>query len=190
MAYLIRRLGNLDAWAQAATSPMWGQEDCPSDLMRQIYDNSSGVSTWRIDDPSEAARAVAAQAFLRSAISDFAYCLIDEQDIRAQRIRMDASKPGKTVDKDTNKRHVELQNLTSKQVAALARIVCMQSTKYELKRMEILTIAATNFSNGNFDKNVLFERGPQNARREDDEIANSKNLLVSLWKKGDLKLDA
>jgi hypothetical protein len=186
MAYLLRRLSDIDAWAEASESS-WDDNDCPHELMRQIYDNSPGVSTWRVEAPDDVMRAVTAQQFLRSTIADFPYCLIDEKDIAEHGIETDDKRPGKTPDKDINKLHVELVKMSPKQVAALAHLIKDKCQLDVIKRSEILETAATCFSEGKFDRESLFNRGGK-LGRSDAEITVAKDLLVHLWKKGDIKI--
>ena len=185
MAYLLRKLSNIDAWAEAADSPLWASGDCPPEILRQVYDNSSGVSTWRVETRPEVERAVAAQTFLRSSIGNFSYCLINEGDLAVCGIKT-VTKPGKTVDSEINQRHVELTDMTALQIVSLARLILDKCEPDVITREEIMQTAATHFDNGKFELAYLF-KGGKNGRTE-VEIANSRELLVNLWKRRDLKI--
>ena len=185
MAYLLRKLSDKDAWAEVVTSPLWDQEDCPPEALMQVFDNRSGVSTWRVNTPEDIDRVVTAQAFMRSTIGDFAYCLIDEEKLKEEGIRTKDS-PQRTVDKGIDDRHVELIELTGKQIARLARLINSEFDPLVTAREEILKAAAQYFIEGVFDRDFLFRRGGKG--RKDVDIANSKDLLVNLWKKAEISL--
>jgi hypothetical protein len=183
MAYLLRKLSNKDAWADVAESPLWEQGDCPPEALVQVFDNRSGVSTWRVCTSEDIERVVAVQALARSTIADFAYCLIDEEYLRQQKIETSET-PQRTIDKNINGRHVDLVNLTGKQIIELARLINSQFSPFVMTRSEILEVANRCFAEGKFDREFLFLKG--NKGREESEIAVSKDLLVNLWKKGEI----
>jgi hypothetical protein len=185
MAYLLRKLADKDAWAEVVDSILWKQGDCPPDALVQVFDNRSGVSTWRVATEEEVERVIAAQAFMRSSIGDFAYCLIDEQTIKDEGIRTKDT-PQRMVDKEIGERHVDLIDLTGKQVIRLAQLINSVFDPLVMARTEILQAGAKFFGNGRFDRDFLFAKG--NKGRTDAEIANSKELLVNLWKKGEINL--
>jgi len=185
MPHLLRRISDKDAWASVEDSPLWGQEDCPPEALVQIFDNRAGVSTWRVETEEEITRVIAAQAFVRSTISDFAYCLIDETVLRRENIKTRNS-PVKTIDREMGGRHVDIIELSGKQLVRLAEIINFEFEPKVKTRSEILAAAATFFSSGVFDRNFLFVGG--NRGRGEQEITNAKNLLVNLWKKVEIDL--
>jgi hypothetical protein len=99
MPYLLRKFSNKDAWAEVENSPLWEQGDCPPEALVQVFDNRAGVSTWRVSTEEEVERVIAAQAFMRGTIGDFAYCLIDEDILRKDGIQT-KNTPAKTMDKE------------------------------------------------------------------------------------------
>lgn len=186
MAYLLRRIGNIGAWAQISDSPEWEDGNCPAEALRDIYDNRTGVSMWRVETPEDIERVVAAQAFIRSTIGNFAYFLIEEKHIRAAGIKIE-SKPAKTADKEANNRHVDLVNLTGKQAIMLARLANLEfSPDYIFAREEVITIGARLFKDGKLDRSYLFEKGKRGEREA--EVAAATELLVNLWKKKEVDL--
>ena len=184
-ASTLRRISDKDAWASVEDSPLWAQEDCPPEALVQIFDNRAGVSTWRVDTEEEITRVIAAQAFVRSTINDFAYCLIDEAVLRRENIKIRNS-PMKTIDREMGSRHVDIIELSGKQLVRLAQIINFEFEPKVKTRSEILAAAATYFSNGTFDRTFLFVGGSRG--RSEQEIANAKNLLVNLWKKVEIDL--
>jgi hypothetical protein len=54
-----------------------------------------------------------------------------------------------------------------------------------MTRSEILNLAKKYFAEGRFDKDFLFTKGKV---RTESEIAIAKDLLVNLWKKGEVTL--
>ena len=53
MAYLLRKLSNIDAWAESPIPLCGNLGDCPSEILQQVYDNSAGISTWRVETKPE-----------------------------------------------------------------------------------------------------------------------------------------
>jgi hypothetical protein len=185
LAYLLRKLSNIDEWADAADSDLWAAGDCPPAVLKQVFDNRDGVSTWRVTTEEEIERVVAAQALMRSSIGDFAYCLIDEEKLAAEGFaRKDT--PQRTVDRQINDKHVDLVNLAGKKVIRLAQLINSECDPLVMSRMEILEAAARFFTEGQFDRAFLFTGG--NKGRSDEEIEKAKDLLVNLWKKQELNL--
>lgn len=183
MAYLLRKLPDKNAWAEVEDLPLWEQEDCPSEVLWQVFDNRRSVSTWRVETPKEVERVIAAQAFLgRSIPADFAYFLIDEEVLRRAGIALE-NKSAKTFDKDVNDLHVDIVELSGKQLIRFAYLLNTEFDPIVMTRQEILEIAAKCFEDKKFDRNFLFESGGNRGRSE-EEIAVSKTLLVYLWKNG------
>jgi hypothetical protein len=120
MPYLLRKFSNKDAWAEVENSPLWEQGDCPPEALVQVFDNRAGVSTWRVSTEEEVERVIAAQAFMRGTIGDFAYCLIDEDVLRKDGIKL-KNTPVKTMDKHVNELHVDIVELSAQQLVRLAR---------------------------------------------------------------------
>lgn len=185
MPHLLRKISDKDAWASVEASPLWGQGDCPPEALVQIFDNRAGVSTWRVSTEEEITRVITAQAFVRSTINDFAYCLIDEKILHRENIKTRNS-PVKTIDREMGSRHVDIIELSGKQLVRLAQIINFEFEPKVKTRSEILTAAATFFNNGMFDRSFLFTGGSKG--RGEQEIANAKNLLVNLWKKVEVDL--
>jgi hypothetical protein len=181
MAYLLRKLPDKNAWAEVADSPLWEHGDCPSEALWQVFDNRRSVSTWRVNTRDEEERVIVAQAFLgRSIPSDFFYFLINEQELRQAGIAMKNS-TAKTFDKNVDGCHVDIIELSGKQLIQFAHLL---NTKFEPKvvtRTEILEIAARHFRTKNFDREFLFT-SKGNRGRSEEEIALSRTLLVNLWK--------
>jgi hypothetical protein len=150
-----------------------------------VFDNRSGVSTWRVSTPDEIERVVTAQALTRSTVGDFAYCLIDEEVIRQQHIETQDT-PQRTLDKDVDRRHVDLVRLTAQQIIALARSINSRFDPQVMPRSKILEAAAKYFAEGRFDREFLFAKSGKG--RTESEVAASKDLLVNLWKKGEIRL--
>jgi hypothetical protein len=105
MAYHLRRLPEIAAWSEVAESQLWKTGDCPWQVLSQVFDNRSGVSTWLVENEDEVERAVAAQALIRSTIQrTFGYCLIDETIIRREGIKA-VKRPVKAVDEEIGQLH-------------------------------------------------------------------------------------
>jgi hypothetical protein len=185
MAYLLRKFSDKNAWAEVEDSPLWEQGDCPAQAFVQVFDNRAGVSTWRVNTEEEVERVIAAQAFMRSTIGDFAYCLIDEEILRKDGLTL-KNTPVKTPDKEVNSLHVDIVGLTAHQLIRLARRINEEFDPLVMTRLEILEAAAKFFRQHKFDRNFLFSGG--NKGRSEEEIAISKNLLVNLWKKAEIDL--
>jgi hypothetical protein len=185
MACLLRKLPDKDAWAEVMDSALWGRGDCPPAALVQVFDNRSGVSTWRVTTKDEIERVIVSQAFMRSSINDFAYCLIDERKIAAEGIRTKDT-PQRTIDKEIGDKHVDLIDLTGQQLIRLAQLINSEFNPMVMARKEILQAATRFLGDGKFDREFLFKKGKQG--RTDAEIENSKDLLVNLWKKGEISL--
>jgi hypothetical protein len=186
MAYHLRRLPEIAAWSQVADSSLWDEGDCPWQVLSQVFDNRGGVSTWLVSTPDEIERAVAAQAFARSTIpKTFGYCLIDEAILKRERIKA-APKPVVTVDPEIGKLHHEIIELCGKQLVKLAWIIRTECEILDFAREDILSIAARHFGSGRFERGALFQGGSKG--RSEEEVANSKSLLVNLWKRAELSL--
>ena len=185
MAYLLRKFSDKNAWAEIEDSPLWEQGDCPAQAFVQVFDNRAGVSTWRVSTEEQIERVIAAQAFMRSAIGDFAYCLIDEDVLRKDGLNL-KNTPAKTIDKEVNSLHVDIVGLTGHQLIRLARRINEEFDPLIMTRFEILEAAVKFFRQNKFDRNFLFTGG--NKGRSEEEIAVSKNLLVNLWKKAEIDL--
>jgi hypothetical protein len=191
MAYLLRRLPNKNASADAPEPSLWEHDDCPFEAIEQVF-NKDGISTWRVidhqADSEEIQRLVAAQAFMRSTVGDIAYCLIDESALAAEGIAT-RDTVMRTVDKDFASKHVDIVNVTGKQLVKLTRIV-FYSTPYVMARQEVLEVAKKFFAEGTFDRSLLVDRqSKKDKRREDDEdraLATARDLLVNLWKKREI----
>src|SRR5690348_11648469 len=115
MAYLLRKFSNKNAWAEVENSLLWEQGDCPPEALVQVFDARGGVSTWRVTTEEEVERVIAAQALMRSTIGDFAYFLIDEEVLRKDGIKL-KNTPAKTIDKYVNGLHVDIVELTARQL--------------------------------------------------------------------------
>jgi hypothetical protein len=189
MAYLLRKLSNKDSWAEVEGSPLWAKGDCPSQALEQVFDNRSGVSTWRVtsSDTSseEIERVIVAQAIMRATIGDFAYCLIDESRLIEEGIKTKDT-PQSMIDKEIQNRHVDLVGIIGKQLVRLAHLINSEFDPKVMTRDVILKAAAKFFAEGKFDREFLFRRG--NKGRTDAEISNSKELLVHLWKRSEINL--
>jgi hypothetical protein len=186
MAYLLRKLSDKDTWAEVEDSPLWADGDCPSQALAQVYDNRSGISTWRVTTPEEIERVIVAQMFLRSTIGDFAYCLIEERKLVEEGIKIKDT-PQHMIDKEIEDKHVDLVEVTGKQLVRLAQMINSEFDPIVMTRDEILKAAAKHFADGNFDRDFLFNRSGKRGRKDID-ISNSKDLLVNLWKKNELNL--
>jgi hypothetical protein len=186
MPYLLRKFSNKDAWAEVENSPLWEQGDCPPEALVQVFDNRVGVSTWRVSTEEEVERVIAAQAFMRGTIGDFAYCLIDEDILRKDGIQT-KNTPAKTMDKQVNELHVDIVELSAQQLVRLAHRINKEFDPLVMTRSEILVVAAKFFRENKFDRNFLFTAG--NKGRSEEEIAIAKNLLVNLWKRSDVNLN-
>jgi hypothetical protein len=183
MAYLLRKLPDKNAWAEVADSPLWEQEDCPPEVLWQVFDNRRSVSTWRVTIPEEVERVIAAQVFLgRSIPTDFAYFLIDEEELRQAGITLKNSK-AKTFDPDVNELHVDIVELSGKNLIRFAHLLNTKFDPIVSTRTDILEMAAKCFRVQKFDRNFLFS-SKGNKGRSEEEIAASKTLLVNLWKQG------
>jgi hypothetical protein len=183
--YLLRKFSNKDAWAEVEASPLWEQGDCPAEALVQVFDNRAGVSTWRVRTEEEVERVIAAQAFMRGTIGDFAYCLIDEDVFRQDGIKL-KNTPAKTIDKQVNDLHVDIVDLSAHQLIRLARRINTEFDPLVMTRAEIRVAAAKFFRENKFDRKFLFTAG--NKGRSEEEIATAKNLLVNLWKTSDIDL--
>jgi hypothetical protein len=186
MPYLLRKFSNKDAWAEVENSPLWEQGDCPPEALVQVFDNRVGVSTWRVSTEEEVERVIAAQAFMRGTIGDFAYCLIDKDILRKDGIQT-KNTPAKTMDKQVNELHVDIVELSAQQLVRLAHRINKEFDPLVMTRSEILVVAAKFFRENKFDRNFLFTAG--NKGRSEEEIAIAKNLLVNLWKRSDVNLN-
>jgi|SRR5713101_5990929 len=186
MAYLLRKFSNKDAWAEVESSPLWEQGDCPAEALVQVFDTRGGVSTWRVSTEEDVERVIAAQAFMRGTIGDFAYCLIDEEILRKDGIKL-KNTPAKTMDKGVNDLHVDIVDLTAQQIIRLAHPINTEFDPLVMTRSEILAAAAKFLREKKFDRDFLFIGG--NKGRSEEEITTAKNLLVNLWKKADIDLD-
>jgi hypothetical protein len=141
MPYLLRKFSNKDAWAEVENSPLWEQGDCPPEALVQIFDNRAGVSTWRVSTEEEVERVIAAQAFMRGTIGDFAYCLLDENVLREDGITL-KNTPAKTMDKHVNDLHIDIVDLSAQQLIRLAQIINKEFDPLVMTRLEILAVAA------------------------------------------------
>jgi hypothetical protein len=154
--------------------------------------NKDGISTWRVidsqGDSTEIQRLVAAQALMRSSVGDIAYCLIDESLLATEGIAT-RDVAVRTVDREFASKHVDIVNVTGKQLVKLTRIV-FYSTPYVMARQEVLEVAKKFFAEGTFDRSLLVDRqSKKDKRREDDEdraLATARDLLVNLWKKREI----
>jgi hypothetical protein len=183
MAYLLRKLRDKNAWANVMESPLWAPEDCPPEALWQVFDNRQSVSVWRVEGHEQIKRVIAAQAFLGKSIpNDFAYFLIDEHVLRDAGILLE-DKPNPTFDREISQLHVNIVQITGKHLIKFAQLLNTQAESRVMTRSEILETAAIHFNNGLFDRAFLFE-AKGNKGRSEEEIASSKALLVSLWKKG------
>jgi hypothetical protein len=90
------------------------------------------------------------------------------------------------VDKEIGERHVDLVDLTGKQIIRLAQLINSVFDPLVLARDEILRAGAKFFENGILDRDFLFTKG--NKGRTDEDIGKSKDLLVNLWKKRAINL--
>lgn len=142
--YLLRKFSNKDAWAEVEASPLWDEGDCPPEALVQVFDNRTGVSTWRVRTDEEAERVIVAQAFMRGTIGDIAYCLIDEDVLREDGIKL-KNKSVKTIDSQVNDLHVELVDLSASQLIRLARRINTEFDPLVMTRAEILATAAKLF---------------------------------------------
>jgi hypothetical protein len=185
MANLLRKFSDKNAWAEVEDSPLWEQGDCPAEALVQVFDNRAGVSTWRVSTEEEVERVIAAQAFMRSTIGDFAYCLIDEEILRKDGLTL-RNTPAKTLDREVNRLHVEIVGLTANQLTRFARRINAEFDPRVMTRLEILEAAAKFFQQNKFDRTFLFSGGKRG--RSEEEIASAKNLLVNLWKKTEVDL--
>jgi hypothetical protein len=191
MAYLLRRLPNKNASAVVPEPSRWEHDDCPFEAIEQVF-NKDGISTWRVIDPQEDSveiqRLVAAQAFMRSTVGDIAYCLLDESLLAGEGIAT-RDIPVRTVDREFASKHVDIVNVTGKQLVKLTRIV-FSSTPYVMARQEVLKAAKKFFAQGTFDRSLLVDRqSKKDKRREDDEeraLATARDLLANLWKRRDI----
>jgi hypothetical protein len=181
MPNLLRRLTNKDAWAAVEESPLWEQNDCPHEALVQIFD-TRGVSTWRVHTDDEIERVIAAQAFGRSTIGDFAYCLIDEDVLRRENIKTKDT-PTRTIDSEMEKRHVDIIELSGQKLIRLAHLINSELEIRVMTRAEILTAGCRYFNTGIFDRHFLFS-----GKRNEIETMTAKNLLVNLWKKAEIDL--
>ena len=185
MTNLLRKFSDKNAWADVEDSPLWEQGDCPPEALVQVFDNRVGVSAWRVSTDEAIERVIAAQAFMRSTIGDFAYCLIDEDILRRDEFTL-RNTLAKTPDKEVNNLHVDIVGLTAQQLIRLARRINTDFSPRVMTRSEILGAAAKFFQQNKFDRNFLCSGG--NKGRSEEEITISKNLLVNLWKKAEIDL--
>ena len=186
MPYLLRKFSNKDAWADVEASPLWEQGDCPAEALVQVFDNRVGVSTWRVSTEEDVERVIAAQALMRDTIGDFAYCLMAEEVLLQDGIKL-KNTPAKTMDKQVNDLHVGIVDLSAHKLIRLAHRINTEFDPHVMTRAEILVAAAKLFRENKFDRNFLFTAG--NKGRSEEEIATSKNLLVNLWKRPDIDLN-
>jgi hypothetical protein len=73
---------------------------------------------------------------MRSTVGDIAYCLIDESLLAGEGIAT-RDIPVRTVDREFASKHVDIVNVTGKQLVKLTRIV-FSSTPYVMARQEVL----------------------------------------------------
>ena len=184
MAHHLRRLSDIAAWSEFEPSPLWAEGDCPWQILPQVFDNRGGVSTWLVRSPDEIERAVAAQALMFTTIpKQFGYCLIDEALLEKEGIKA-VNKPTFAVDQEIGKCHHELIELGGKRLIRLAAIIRADCKILAFSRDEVFSLARKYFDIGRFSRDALFSKG----KRDETQIANSKNLLVDLWKRGELTL--
>jgi hypothetical protein len=183
VSYLLRKLPDKDAWADVADSPLWQQGDCPPEALWQVFDNRRSVSAWRVETDEEVERVIAAQAFLGKSIpADFAYFLIQEDKLQTAGIAL-KNVPAKTFDKEVDGLHVDIVELSGKQLIRLAYLLNSEFDPIVMTRTEIIETAAKCFRNKKFDRRFLFE-SKGNKGRSEEEVALSKTLLVYLWRCG------
>jgi hypothetical protein len=144
MPYLLRKFSDKNAWAEVEDSPLWEQGDCPAQALVQVFDNRAGVSTWRVSTEEQVERVIAAQAFMRGTIGDFANCLIDEDVLRKEGLTL-KNTPAKTIDKEINNLHVDIVGLTAQQLVRLAHRINKEFDPLVMTRSEILAAASRFF---------------------------------------------
>jgi hypothetical protein len=123
-----------------------------------------------------------AGAFLgRSIPEDFTYFLIDEDVLLSEGFSLKSTK-AKTFDNESNDCHVDIVEVTGKQLVKLARLLNTTFDPIVITRTEILEATAKYLRQGKFDRNFLFTSGGNKGRSE-EEITMTRKLLVELWKK-------
>jgi len=180
---LLRKLTNRDAWAEAAESKLWESDDCPPEILSQVFDKR-GVSMWRVAGDDEVNRFSAAQALMQSSIGvEFNICLIEESSIVDAGIKLTKS-PAKTLDKHANDCHVDVLGLTGKNLIKLAKIMVSHGAIRTLKKLDLLQEAKLRIADGSFDRSVLVTKG----NRNEVEFQQTRELVFKLWKDGDINL--
>lgn len=178
MAALLRKI-NREAWAAAAASPLWSNGDCPPEALREVIDRRGPLSMWRIDDPSETARVIAAQALMQESLGEFNYILIDESKLKRPGVYVKATPNEHTLDPIVNERHVDVDFSSGKVLFELAQVLIKDASPGVMTKQQILQEVKKRIADTSFDRTHLF-----NKKRKEPEIAASTRLLIKLWKEG------
>jgi hypothetical protein len=177
MTRLLRKVSR-DAWAEAATSPLWAQNDCPPEMLSEVFDKR-GLSMWQVEDDSEIPRLIAAQVMMQSSISDeFSYVLVERKLLEDANIKIIKS-PAKTLDKVVNELHVDVIEVSGLALIKLAKLIFENGEVRVMRKPEIINEIKARIGNNSFDKGALFS-----AKRKPAEIEASKTLIVDSWKVG------
>ena len=173
MTNFLRRLKNKEAWADLLDSPLWDNGDCPPALLSHIFDNRDGVSVFRIGPEVDILTVAVAVEFQRTKIGDFAYTLIPESILKHFDIKQKTTS-GETFDKEVNKLHVDLYNITGKALIGLAKSLRDSAEFHVIARRDIVKAAAERFNDGRMNRSELAKK--------------NANAIADLWRTGDIHL--
>ena len=178
MTRLLRRISNKELWSELADSPYWEKSDCPPQLLEQVFD-SRGISTYLVDSDDDIKRVVAAVSLGWGTFKDFAFVLLNENDVKQLKLTIEKSQSD-LFDKEINNRHRDLKNASGLSLIRLVKLIQEKGEFRVVARSEIIELINGYLANDTFQRNAIFP--------DKKDIERNGKILGDLWRKGYLNL--
>lgn len=122
MPYYLRAI-KIAKWRRHAGVAWLADNEIQADALGDLKTETNALSVWEVDDDrSNLGRVLTAVAANRDHLSDLSYVLLTKDDLRAIGAKI-ASSEGGTVDREVNKWHRDIVELTTQKLHQIAVVV-------------------------------------------------------------------
>lgn len=158
MSYFLRVIQNPEEWSQLSESPLWGQDDCPPELLKQMID-SRGISVYEVSTPEEINRVTTAITISWGTFRPCSFALIPKDSLKKLKIKTSTT-TGNTFDKQTNSLHRDVVEISGKQLIQFVKIVKDEADIKTITKEDIVKNLKNGIANGIFERNQIFKKEP------------------------------
>jgi hypothetical protein len=141
----------------------WYNEDLPwlapdepqADVLADLNTSQNTLSVWLIeDDRSNLERVITALAANRNRPSNFDYAIIDRQFLDGIGVKFD-HEPGQTPDRDVNRWHLDMIELSASGLLMFARTLYAHAQKERILEKRIRHLITEAVNSGHLDRSEL-----------------------------------